>query len=171
MDATVGFSRKKVNKKLFKPNGEVDIEVGSSIDSAQFFKTCDCVWFTSNFPELFTGGANSLCSGVFSLSKHILKRDLSSPGIRKELFGGKIFQAEEFCQVIIALLMRQWFGEIGVLNNRGYAANIFFVWDKNNKEYYTVDVSWCPDDMKWSIDVRKFESSDFYFNDVVFSYN
>lgn len=131
--------------------GKITVDVVSSVDSVEFFRTCEGLWVNDSFQRLFVD-KDAKSADQVTLSKYKIEKNTYDSKIVKELPEDHMFEAGEFCQIIASMLTKQWGGKGGDLINNGYA-NAFYVRSKDKKQVFVVRVRWYSDDRRWRVDI------------------
>lgn len=153
--------------KVLKFVGLVSVDIYKPVNLDEFLTARLGILIENNFKEQLACDTQFPVEGV-CLTKYIIDKDLSDHDIIAELPGGHIFEADEFCQVLPTMIAKQWGGTDGDLINTGFT-NLFFVWNKDKKQVFAVDVRWRSASSLWDVSVWELGGLRWYAGLVVFS--
>lgn len=153
--------------KILKFLGQVSVDIYKPVNLDEFLTARAGILIEEKFKEQIACDAQFLVEAV-CLLKYSIDKNLNDRDIIAELPGGHIFEADEFCQVLPTMITKQWGGTDGNLINTGLS-NLFYVWNKDKKQVFVVDVGWNSDDSLWGVNVWGLSSAAWRAGDVVFS--
>lgn len=145
---------------------KVHIDVKNMVDAETFFKTREGLSVEMRFRELFVSQAPAYDFDTM-LSKCVLSTDASDGYLQGSLIGNYAFEAKAFCQILALLLKYQRNGNEWILATE-CRANIFFVWDKDKRQVFTVSVVWDSGNGMWCVRVWSQKVCEWYAGSQVF---
>jgi len=130
-------------KSVLAPLEQVTLDPKNPMNPSEFFTTRSGLWVSDRAKDLFLSATSDevTLTGGITIAPFTLTEQANDKTIRDALPESHVFGADELAAILAHLIECQWGGKSGILDEKNYNWNLFYVKSKDG-QVFVVGVYW-----------------------------